>query len=488
MVFSICIGDSMVTVYPVRITGITISNFKNVEYGRLNLACDKDDYNASILGLYGQNGSGKTALIDVMELLKNCLCGTVIDSRYADYININAGISTVCIDFSLRNGTERIPVSYEFSIKAGSDDSQQNTGMISDIEWKKTVIISDEIIRCPIVAGSGAKKGRMMDTSSDIFSPLSKKILLVGRDSNIDTDLIVAKKLAKAQSRSFLFSRELLSLIRRRAELKSGNAAEQKESDYYISVLESLVNFGNHGLFVINTATSGLISLDTQPISFKYSEGNMGALGTIMLSLDRSQLIPKHGLEIVKKVIGNMNTVLCRIVPGLTVGIKELGTEVMSDGNIGCRIQLMSEKNSKEIPLKYESEGIKKIISILQLLIVIYNQDSITVAIDELDSGVFEYLLGEILRIISEKGKGQLIFTSHNLRPLETLDKSFIAFTTNNPRNRYVRMQNVKENNNLRDFYYRSITLGTQKEELYEPTKNADIAFAFREAGVNGCK
>ena len=65
-------------------------------------------------------------------------------------------------------------------------------------------------------------------------------------------------------------------------------------------------------------------------------------------------------------------------------------------------------------------------------------------AIDELDSGIFEYLLGEILRIISEKGKGQLIFTSHNLRPLETIDKGFVAFTTTNVNNRYIRFSNVK--------------------------------------------
>lgn len=57
--------------------------------------------------------------------------------------------------------------------------------------------------------------------------------------------------------------------------------------------------------------------------------------------------------------------------------------------------------------------------SILQLLIVVYNHPSVTVAVDELDGGVFEYLLGELLNIISEKGKGQLIFTSHNLRPLD---------------------------------------------------------------------
>ncbi len=121
--------------------------------------------------------------------------------------------------------------------------------------------------------------------------------------------------------------------------------------------------------------------------------------------------------------------------------------------------------------------------SILQLLIMVYNDAFVTVAIDELDSGIFEYLLGELLRIISEKGKGQLIFTSHNLRPLETIDRGFVAFTTTNPENRYIRMTNVKENNNLRDFYYRDIVLGEQSELLYNATNNFEIALAFREAG-----
>lgn len=100
-----------------------------------------------------------------------------------------------------------------------------------------------------------------------------------------------------------------------------------------------------------------------------------------------------------------------------------------------------------------------------------------------MDSGIFEYLLGEILRIISEKGKGQLIFTSHNLRPLETIDKGFVAFTTTNVNNRYIRFSNVKTNNNLRDFYYRDIMLGEQDEPVYETTNNYEIALAFREAG-----
>ena len=76
-----------------------------------------------------------------------------------------------------------------------------------------------------------------------------------------------------------------------------------------------------------------------------------------------------------------------------------------------------------------------------------------------------------------------MIFTSHNLRPLETIDRGFVAFTTMNPKNRYIRMTNVKNNNNLRDFYYRDITLGEQSEVVYDPTNNYEIALAFQEAG-----
>ena len=42
--------------------------------------------------------------------------------------------------------------------------------------------------------------------------------------------------------------------------------------------------------------------------------------------------------------------------------------------------------------------------------------------VDELDSGIYEYLLGECLEVMQDKAKGQLIFTSHNLRPLEILE------------------------------------------------------------------
>ena len=44
----------------VRIESIEIKNFKNVGYGHLDFEDSKKGSKASILGLYGQNGSGKT--------------------------------------------------------------------------------------------------------------------------------------------------------------------------------------------------------------------------------------------------------------------------------------------------------------------------------------------------------------------------------------------------------------------------------------------
>lgn len=41
---------------------IEIYHFKNIKRAEL-------DFKHSILGLYGQNGSGKTALIDVLDLV-----------------------------------------------------------------------------------------------------------------------------------------------------------------------------------------------------------------------------------------------------------------------------------------------------------------------------------------------------------------------------------------------------------------------------------
>ena len=473
----------------VRITNVAIKSFKNVNFGELSFVNNRKNFKASILGLYGQNGSGKTALIDALELLKYALCAMEVPDKFADFINVDSDSAEISYSFDITLNETIYPVVYRLALGREIVQVDGNAELFIEEESKYKVKILNEEFHCQTRTPDGKlRMGKMIDTKSTatVFVPVSKYELLVGRSKETSTDLLVSKKLSQKTAKTFVFSKDLLNAVRSNAANQNAGDEKKTEASHYLTLLEALVEFGNIELFVINTANAGLISLNTQPLIFKIrSKENeaKGTLGTIALLIDKPSMIPEDMYHVTETVIENMNIVLEKIIPGLTIDVKDLGNQTMPNGMIGKTIELVSRKNSREIPLKYESEGIKKIVSILQLLVVVYNQESITVAIDELDSGVFEYLLGEILRIISEKGKGQLIFTSHNLRPLETIDRGFVAFTTTNPDKRYIRLANVKENHNLRDFYYRDIMLGEQDEAVYDLTNNAEIALAFREAG-----
>lgn len=480
----------------VKISIIKINDFKNVRSGIINTGI-KNIKTSNLIGVYGQNGSGKTTLIDALAILKLLLCGQSIPEEYCNFINISSEKSSFEYTFLIQLFSgEEVKVKYSFSIKKESVSKNNNQiitaknnvilktvdGKLLTVSNKTTenkIVVYDEILSYSIKRDDKwTRNEKIIVTSNcDTFTPRKKYDLLIGKDDS--SDLIVAKRICLSESRSYAFSYELLSEI-------YNNSDDKYEKRIMKEIISSLVSFGNEELFIINTSNHALISLNTLPMSFRYDGTERREQGSIALPLDKSIIIPEESITVVKNVINNMNSVLKVIIPDLTIGIKELNSQLMKNGEIGKCIELISKKNSKEIPLKYESEGIKKIISILQLLIVVFNQPSITVAIDELDSGIFEYLLGELLQIIGDKGKGQLFFTSHNLRPLETLDKKMLYFTTTNPMNRYVKMVNLKPNNNLRDSYYRNILLGGQQEELYQSTDNFAISMAFRKAGKNG--
>ena len=72
--------------YYLRLTDLEINGLKNVKDGKLNFVNKRKAFKASVLGLYGQNGTGKTALIDALHILKLLLSGKSIPDEYCNYI------------------------------------------------------------------------------------------------------------------------------------------------------------------------------------------------------------------------------------------------------------------------------------------------------------------------------------------------------------------------------------------------------------------
>ena len=236
---------------------------------------------------------------------------------------------------------------------------------------------------------------------------------------------------------------------------------------------------------MIRNTHSGVISANfLLPMAFKIEKNKIGMKGDFAIPLTEPVILSEERKNLLDVIVQQINMVLFTIIPGMRIDVMNYGGQLTDSGEQGYRVELVSvRENMPPIPIRMESEGIIKIISILNILIQAFGNPSICLAIDELDAGIFEYMLGEILDIFNKSAKGQLIFTSHNLRPLEMLDKENIMFSTTNPDRRYIRMKNVKATNNLRDTYLRGITLGGQDEVIYEETDSMKIARAFRKAG-----
>ena len=396
-----------------RLSGIEIYNFKNIKSAKL-------DFKNSMLGLYGENGSGKTALIDVLDLVKTVLCGQSISSYFLNLIHVDADYSRIVVQLMINENGRHSEIEYSFKLNKHS--------------------IFDEILSYAYMDGeTRAVKSKLIDTSNSMtFSPVSKYKSLIGPSKENELDVMVIKRRVCKEFRSFIFSSELLDLVRSRK-----NECSDEEFLRHVYILESLVDFANYELFVVKSKSC----------------------------LDGSIVLSKDDLDVYKRQIESMNIVLPCLVPNLTLDVQVLGRELMRDNSVGYRIELFSNK----IPFKYESDGIKRIVSILQPLIEVFNNTSAVVAIDDLDCGMHEYLFGELVKMMCEQAKGQLIFTAHNLRPLEIINKKFLAFTTTNPDNRYVHYKNIAAHNNLRDVYIRDTALS-------DTIKSAEISYGFRKA------
>lgn len=455
--------------FVVRLLSLTLENIKNVKNGTVFMPTAGDRSlslgGAEILGIYGQNGSGKTAIVDALYFLQQIMIGRSIDQSISDYIGVDDDKACINVEYKIFGDNVVYEVGYNISLKRLDDE----------------IVVDREFLNCAINQdGERTNKNIFMDyvrsESNSIFKPQKRLDELIGKNKDLRTDLIVARKMAEKSNCSYIFGESSRDIFFGKVDDKFEN---------YASVVKVLFTFALKDLFVIRNTHSGMITANfLLPMAFRIENNKIGAKGDFAVPLTEPVVLDTVRKEILDEIVEKINTVLYTIIPGMKIDIKDYGKQTLDSGEEGWKIELMSVREGKKpIPIRMESEGIIKIISILNVLIQAFGNPSICLVIDELDAGIFEYMLGELLDIFEKSAKGQLIFTSHNLRALEMLDKDSIMFSTVNPSNRYIHMKNVKDTNNLRNMYIRSITLGGQDEVIYEETDSLKIARAFRKAG-----
>ena len=448
----------------VRLLEVELDNFKNIKHGIISMqARKKIDENiftkkAEILGIYGQNGSGKTSVIDALGIVQKVMGGESLKNY--DVINlmdVQSKESRIRVRFTMDKGILKGLVDYSIVFRKNEDGFKIYKEEILFKEFENSRFSRKKSIVKYIDEGPVQK----------IYPEETDKYF-----SNMGIDIAISKEIAKKDLVSFIFGEYGIKLF----------LSDRHGYSLLKEVIYSLKNYADVDLVVINNERNGLINGNILvPLNIKLVEKGCTEKGEILVFLNGTTNVPARVYEALKILIENLNIVLSQIIPELSIEVINLGKEMLKDGSEGYRVALMSSKNGTRVPLKYESSGIIRIISILNIMIHVYNDPTMTLVIDEFDSGIYEFLLGELLQEFEKNAKGQLIFTSHNLRALEMLDKNSIVFSTTNESNKFIRLKNIK-NNNLREMYLRSILLGGQVEDIYEETNSAMIGLALRNA------
>lgn len=436
--------DQIADHLPIRKSDTDLNNrgFKESFEMKIDQYVNNEKANADILGFYGQNGSGKTAVFETFRIL-GCLLG-----RESSLPNKTENL--------IFDGQPSCTLTFEFAAIA-----EYKTFLI---KYEVELTYEDEmmkVIREELFYKENVLKVRYKSMLNYRDRELYRNTKLVFNSKNQEG--LASKAIAIHSGKSVLFHKEI-----------------QKQYKRILSVEEHLLlrliteTFADNLVVIPNIQHGEFSSKYFLPFSKRIAEYNFNVLRPFVVPLDIYD-------EIIKAV-ELKNTVFSCVIPGAEVIVHE-HNEFLDNGEPGKRIELLIRKDGRSLPLRAESAGTLKIFAITSSLIAFNINPNSCVVIDEFDSGVFEFLLGEILSIFSESGKGQLIFTSHNLRALEVLPVQNIWFTTTNPSKRYIQMKYTSPTNNIRRKYYEAIQLGGMAESVYTQTNKTKIKKAFRKVG-----
>lgn len=465
-----------------KLESIRIQNMKNVENGEISFrknVTKKDlDEIVNLVGVYGQNGSGKTAIVDALGLVRKLILGEQIKGKVRNFIRDTARELTITLQFFVQEDYES---KIEYSVSIGAKESR--------------VYISDE--RLAASMKSGELDSNLMTLlhyqdgcENSFFKPQKRYEYYSNIENDSDIERMIDVRIAKRDAegvqteagstdrpeqsfRSFIFHKSSSEHFQR-DQIEAG--------DYLPTVIRNLKEYAHMKIAVVEMNENFLTMTDTPMLMFPISYHDMNNNSYVKLKLEEENQMPELLYGVVKNNINMINEILESLVPGCRLGTYDQKKTLLENGKDGISFMITSIRNGHQIPFRCESAGIKKIIVLATKLMSYYNDPSFLLVIDEFDTGIFEYLLGEMVEVLHEGAKGQMIFTCHNLHSMELLEKECVIFTTVNEKKRYIRPKNISKNKNLRLAYLASLSVGGQEEELYSDTDKQDFAEALEDA------
>ncbi len=471
-----------------RILYISLKNIKAVKNGTvffpdydISEKGDLADSKSSVLGIYGQNGSGKTTLYNCFDLLKTLSLGRPIYSftddgfrlknKYSYLVNMFSESGTIEYGFLINYNNTPFKVIYRLTLNSIKENDTVNIRIKEEKLYAYKYFETGERWKrpfAPLVVNYEQEGFLYLYDGVDHESGYSQSL----KNTSDNITLFATKKKCTDLGLSFIFSQENINF------LMNDSKMDVKTFGNIIDKLRHQLAFDMF-LFAHNNEALSLVGLGSLlGTSITTNNELHGAFGVSLNPF----YIQESNLSDYRQFLKQINIFISSFVPGF-----EAKESILESRNVDGRKQVKISINRKldennSLPLSEESSGIRKLFFISCALIYIYGNQNGWLIVDEIDSGVYEDLLGEILLALENTGKGQIMFTAHNLVPLERVSPSSIVFTTYNVDNRFIQIKGLSHTNNLRDVYLRALKLGGQKEKLSSKVDTFDIEIALGRA------
>lgn len=378
---------------------------------------DTQEYN--IKAIYGMNGTGKSAIVCSVEILKNLfsnedyLANPLVQKKLDALINKKTNELFIEADYLYKYDNDQL-FQLCYTITVSRNLSGKYVISYEKLESKKATSKSDKMSTIFEIQNGELVYIERKDEDEDFVELLTGKTVNLLTNSSmtclfmnrIVTNIIIENKMTYRRKELF---NKLLSV----GVLGLNLHAYMDQHDYHKEYLidEPVRIWGSN--FEIN------------PLNLKnYLLMNIDGLNEVKVS---ENYVLKDSYEQFKKEVEELYGFLHIFksdLKNIEIDRKENKDFWLCD--------LIMVYDDYKVHAEFESTGIKKIIRLFTYLQKMVRGE--IVFIDEFDSNLHDVYLCSILEYLMEHGKGQLCFTTHNVGPMDVLRrrKKSIDFLSEN--------------------------------------------------------
>ena len=364
-----------------------------------------DFRNYNIKGIYGINGSGKSAIITSVKIFRNLIVdrdylnNPIVQRQLRELINRIVSKMEFAADFLVTEDNKPVLFHYEVTIKK---------------EKSERLVIERESLS----SKAASSRSDNMDLRFEVQNGRIASIITKEQEV-IDHLIDQTNNLLKASTVSSLFLEWIVNMKSERKKLFDEPIFYDllRLYSFGISIFVYLDQHDDHADYVIEGAMYGDNDNDDELLK----ELLRGL--SVLKSPRRNEISIKKRL-VLKKDIDEYEKRIERLYGFISIfkrDLKNISIDKMDEVEF-YKCDLVMEYEDYKVSAEFESTGIKKLIKLYEFFDEMAAGN--IVFIDELDSNLHDVYLCALLEYLMEYGKGQLCFTTHNIGPMDILKRN----------------------------------------------------------------